>query len=107
MRPNETLEALQRLTDAVRDHRLAITVEALNELADAEDNARAVLGRAKRAAVAEPEAVRFTEEMIGYLEMKLTGFRQNYPDYHCIVQTCANYLEQARAIVARANRGES
>lgn len=42
----------------------------------------------------------FAKEMVGYLEMKLTGFKQEYADNHCIVITAQNYLDQARQLVS-------
>lgn len=41
----------------------------------------------------------FAKEMVGYLEMKVTGFKQDYPDNHCMVVTAQHYLDQARALV--------
>jgi hypothetical protein len=44
-----------------------------------------------------PEFQVFANDMVGYLEMKLVGFRQDYPEGHCMVQTALVYLAQARA----------
>jgi hypothetical protein len=40
----------------------------------------------------------FARDMAGYLQMKLDGFRQDYPEDHCMVQTALAYLEQAKAL---------
>lgn len=41
----------------------------------------------------------FAKEMVGYLEMKVTGFKMDYPDNHCMVITAQHYLDQAKALV--------
>ena len=47
-------------------------------------------------AAAAPALHAFAQDMVGYLEMKLTGFRHDYPEDHCIVQTCLRKLAAAR-----------
>jgi hypothetical protein len=61
---------------------------------DAEADARLI--------AAAPELVAFAEGMVGYLEMKLAGFRQDYPEDHCMVQTAIRYLAAGRAVIAKA-----
>lgn len=46
----DLLAALERLANAVTAHRQAITIRALDELCDAEDNARDQIAKAKGAA---------------------------------------------------------
>lgn len=51
------------------------------------------------------DLLQFAEDMIQYLELKLIGFRQDYPEDHAIVQTALRYHAQACALVAKAQRG--
>jgi hypothetical protein len=50
---------------------------------------------------AAPDLLDFTKEIRGYLDMKLTGFRQDYPENHCIVETAKRYLAQCDAILTK------
>lgn len=50
---------------------------------------------------AAPALLEFAKEMRGYLDLKLIGFRQDYPENHCIVDTAKRYLAQCDAILAK------
>jgi len=51
---------------------------------------------------AAPELLALAREFESYLDLKLIGFRREYPEDHCIVQTAVRYLEQARAAQRKA-----
>lgn len=55
-----------------------------------------------RLIAAAPELLDFANQMVQYLELKLIGFRQDYPEDHCIVQTALRYHAQAIAAIAKA-----
>lgn len=54
---------------------------------------------------AAPELFTFAKEMRGYLDLKLSQFRQDYPENHCIVDTAKRYLAQCDAVIAKVERG--
>ena len=55
-----------------------------------------------RLIAAAPELLDLAREFEGYLALKLEGFRREYPEDHCIVQTAVRYQSQARAAIAKA-----
>lgn len=54
---------------------------------------------------AHHELVALAKDFESYCELKLIGFRQDYPENHCMVQTAVNYRDQARAALAKAKGG--
>lgn len=55
-----------------------------------------------RLIAASPELLEFAKEMRGYLDLKMIGFRDEYPENHCIVDTAKRYLAQCDAVVSKA-----
>ncbi len=84
----------------------ALSEEAVKALADARaSNGNSVVAVPIKAAIASAELLDLAKEFQSYLELKLTGFRQDYPEDHCMVQTAVRYLDQARAVIAKAEVG--
>lgn len=46
------------------------------------------------------ELLDFSKEMVGYLQMKLDGYRRSYPSHHAVVLTCESYLQRAKDLLA-------
>jgi hypothetical protein len=50
------------------------------------------------------QAEKLMPEIRAYLDLKLQGFRQDYSENHCIVQTCKNLLEKCDRAIAKINK---
>jgi len=71
-------------------------------VANAKMQARLAILEARAIEAIVPELLTLARDFESYLELKLEGFRREYPEDHCIVQTAVRYLEQARAAQRKA-----
>ncbi|MGV1047706.1 MAG: hypothetical protein ACOYD4_04155 [Solirubrobacterales bacterium] len=71
-----------------------LPVAVMSHCGRAEQNANAV--------AALPELLQRAREFQSYLELKLEGFRREYPAGHCIITTAEHYLSQVRHTLAKS-----